>query len=790
MFDRTLIRFFRRFTIKRKLIVIIMTISSFALLIAGTAVITYDYISYKNNMVRDLNILAEVIGTNSTAALEFNDDEAATEILSAVKAKKNINAACIYTIDGEILSIYNRDTDHRFDFPTRPKTNFYKFRDDRLVLFQAISLDHKKIGFIYLVSNLNELYTREKRYAVIYLAILGISLFAAFLATTKLQKFISRPILKLADMAKVVSDKSDYSVRAVRQSRDELGFLTKRFNEMLKQIEERENALKEAHNSLEKKAVELKRELLERKRFEKALIESEERFRDLFDFAPDMYIILDPEGHIIDFNKRGLEKFGYALEELTGNHLKTVVYQKDHSKVERFIRQTQKSGKPPQNVDVRLINKAGKILWVSIEFSLLKSVEEEIQFIRIICRDITEKKKLQEELERAQRLESAGRIAGQIAHDFNNLLGPLAAYPMLIREDLPEEHPVLEMVTEMEHAAKKIADINQQLLALGRRGHYPMEQINLNALIQNIVSTQFRLKRNRIKLDLQPDLLPMKGGAAQLTRALTNIVLNANEAIQEDGGINISSKNIYLDKPIVGYQTVKRGEYIQLKITDDGSGIKPENINKIFDPFFTTKTMDRLRGSGLGLSVVHGVMEDHKGYITVESEPKKGTTFTLYFPVTREIENELVKAVEKIKGGKESILIVDDDPIQRRVTSQLLNRLGYDIHTVTSGEQAIEYLKNDPQDLVILDMVMDGIDGTETYQRILKFTPQQRAIVLSGYAMTKRVQKALKLGAGSFVPKPISLRSLATAVRKELDSTKKQKVNIVENENNEKISQL
>jgi len=775
MFDRTMLRFFSKFTIKRKLTFIIMTISSIALLVAGIAFITYDHVSYKNTMVRDLTILAEVIGTNSTAAIEFDVAKEATEILSALKAKQNIGAACIYTLGGDILATYKRSPDMTVTYPPLPESNYHEFAGNQLVLFQDILLDNKKIGTIYLQSNLGELSTRQSRYALIFAAIMAISLLAAFLTTAKLQKVISRPILKLAEMAKVVSDKQDYSVRAVRESHDELGFLTMHFNKMLKQIEDRNTALREAHKSLERKAQELKRELRERKRFEKALIESEERFRDLFDNAPDMYIILDPEGNILDFNKRGLYKFGYNLKTLTGQHLKTIVHEKDHRTVEKFIKQTHKSGKPPQNVDVRLITSEQKIVWVSIEFSLLKSVEDEIQSIRIICRDITEKKRLQEELERAQRLESAGRIAGQIAHDFNNLLGPLAAYPTLMREDLPEDHPVIDMVNEMEQAAKKIADINQQLLALGRRGHYPMEKISVNDLVQNVVSTQIRLQRDKLHLDLMPDLLPIKGGGAQLTRALTNIILNANEAIQDKGEITIRTRNIYLDEPLAGYQSIKRGEYIQLEISDTGIGIKPEHLNKIFDPFFTTKIMDRMRGSGLGLSVVHGVMEDHKGYITVESEYQKGATFMLYFPVSREIEDELSQTVEKIQGGSESILIVDDDPIQRRVTSQLLNRLGYTIHTVTSGEQAIDYVKKDPQDLIILDMVMDGIDGTETYQRILKIVPEQRAIVLSGYAMTKRVQKALKLGAGSFVPKPISLRTLATAVRKELDGAKQKR---------------
>lgn len=177
-----------------------------------------------------------------------------------------------------------------------------------------------------------------------------------------------------------------------------------------------------------------------------------------------------------------------------------------------------------------------------------------------------------------------------------------------------------------------------------------------------------------------------------------------------------------------------------------------------------------MRGSGLGLSVVHGIIEDHKAYITVESRVGKGTTFSIYFPAARDVTVEESKTLEKAKGGTESILIVDDDPIQRRVTGQLLKRLGYKIRTAKSGEQAVELVTIHPQDLLILDMVMDGIDGTETYRQILSFQPRQKAIVLSGYAMSKRVRQAMRLGAGGFISKPISLQALASAVRDELDT--------------------
>ncbi|MFQ5707769.1 MAG: PAS domain S-box protein [bacterium] len=505
------------------------------------------------------------------------------------------------------------------------------------------------------------------------------------------------------------------------------------------------------------------------KRAEEAKRQSEMRYQDLFDNSPDIYVILDPHGTVQGFNRRGLKKLGFELKEILGKPFGQFVVPEDHEKLTKAIAQMHKTGAPPKCMEVRLRHKSGEIVWASEEFSLLKDIDGKLQSIRVVCRDITETKNLQEILARAQRLETAGRVAGQIAHDFNNLLSPLAAYPPLIRESLPRNKKVLEMLDEMEFATDKISEINQQLLALGRRGHYTVEPIDLNALVHQVVSSQAFFRDIRIEEELANELYLVQGGAAQLTRALTNLIINAKEAMRGKGILTIRTRNTYLEKPLKGYQTVEPGKYVRLDISDTGIGIHPHIANKIFDPFFTSKKMDRMRGSGLGLSVVHGIMEDHNVYITVDSTLGQGTTFSLFFPANKVAEKEVLKKLEKSKGGNEKILVVDDDPVQRRVASVILRRLGYHVDGVESGELAVKHVKDHPQDLLILDMVMDGIDGTETYRRILEFRPDQKAIILTGYAMSNRVQDALRLGAGAFVPKPVKPNSLASAVRTELN---------------------
>lgn len=506
-------------------------------------------------------------------------------------------------------------------------------------------------------------------------------------------------------------------------------------------------------------------DITEARKAEAALRENEEKYRTLFEESRDMIYITTAEGDVIDVNQAASDVLGYSKEELLRMNVKELYV--DLKLREQFQKEIERKG-AVKDFQVNLFAKDG-----SIKTCLITSTARFDNFGNLlgyhgIVRDVTQEKLLQEELRRAYRLESAGKLAGQIAHDFNNLLSPLAAYPALIREELPDDHSAHSLLDEMEFTANKIAEINQQLLTLGRRGHYNLEPIDLNELVHQVVMTQQLPVSIEVKEELASGLFVIKGGEAQLTRALVNLINNAAEAMNDKGTLYLKTENVYLDVPLVGYKTINRGEYVCLSVTDTGNGIAPEIIDRVFDPFFTTKTMDRQRGSGLGLSVVHSIVEDNKGYITVDSS-ERGTTFSLYFPVAREYEKYSKEDHTEIKQGYEQILIVDDDPMQRKVLSQLLQRFGYQVDAVSSGEEAVQHVRHHSPDLLLLDMVMDGIDGTETYRQILEFKPGQKAILLSGYAMSERVRQALSLGAGSFISKPIMPQTLTRTVRSVLN---------------------
>jgi len=301
------------------------------------------------------------------------------------------------------------------------------------------------------------------------------------------------------------------------------------------------------------------------------------------------------------------------------------------------------------------------------------------------------------------------------------------------------------------------------------------EILNLNTIVTEYLGSaeHQRLERTYtfvdFKTELASDLLNIRGSPISIKKILMNLVTNASEAIEASGTVTISAMNRYLDHPLKGYEDIRQGEYAVLSVSDEGTGISPEDLERIFEPFYTKKVMGR-SGTGLGLAIVWNAVQDNKGYINVRSSDK-GTVFELYFPVTREkvaAEKEEIP-IEDYLGHGEKILVVDDEERQREIASGMLTRLGYNAESVSSGEEAIEYVKEKPVDLIVLDMVMPkGINGRKTYEEIIKVRPGQKAIIASGYAKTKEVDIAQKLGAGKYIKKPYTLEKIGLAVKTEL----------------------
>jgi CheY-like chemotaxis protein len=250
-----------------------------------------------------------------------------------------------------------------------------------------------------------------------------------------------------------------------------------------------------------------------------------------------------------------------------------------------------------------------------------------------------------------------------------------------------------------------------------------------------------------------------------------NLVSNAAEALPNGGKVTISTKNQYIDKPVRGYDEVKEGDYVVLTVADNGVGISSQEAQRIFEPFYTKKVMGR-SGTGLGMAVVWGTVKDHKGYIELKTTEGKGTTLDLYFPVTRkQLEKEkAATSITEYMGHGESILVVDDVQEQRDIASVLLTQLGYLVNSVSSGEEAVEHVKTNSTDLLVLDMIMDpGIDGLDTYKKVVELHPGTKAIIASGFSETDRVKEAQRLGAGQYIKKPYTLEKIGLTVKTELE---------------------
>lgn len=407
---------------------------------------------------------------------------------------------------------------------------------------------------------------------------------------------------------------------------------------------------------------------------------------------------------------------------------------------------------------------------------LVRSNEQLRQEIVERARAEAEKHELASSLKRAEKMEAIGLLAGSVAHDLNNTLNNIVLHPELLLLDLPEDSPLREGLTSIHKSGKQAAAVVADLLTMARRSITTRQVLNLNEVVSRLMtSVEFashkaRHREVQVDMGLAPDLLNIQGSPVHLSRAILNLTLNSMEAITHGGRVTLTTSNVYIDKPSGKYELVPEGEYATLAIEDTGAGIASEDLDRIFEPFYTKKVMGR-SGTGLGMAIVWGTVKDHDGFVDVRSELGHGTIVTIFLPITHEQLSPQAAnwKIEDYRGHEESILVVDDIKLQRELCTAILTKLGYKATSVSSGEEAIEYLKHNAVDLLVLDMIMDpGMDGLETYQRIVAIKRGQKAVITSGFSETERVQQTRALGAGDYIRKPYTIEKIAVAVRDEL----------------------
>jgi signal transduction histidine kinase len=382
----------------------------------------------------------------------------------------------------------------------------------------------------------------------------------------------------------------------------------------------------------------------------------------------------------------------------------------------------------------------------------------------------------EEKLARSKRMESLGLMAGGIAHDLNNIFAGIVSYPDLLLMDMSEENPLRKPMGVIKESAQRAADVVSELLTVARGVAAVKEVINLNTIIEEYLCStenqQIELMNPSTTLitRFDHDLLSISCSAVHIKKCLLNLVVNAYESIEDCGNIIISTRNCYLDEPLAGYEDVRKGEYAILTVSDSGAGISVDDIERVFEPFYTKKVMGR-SGTGLGLAIVWNTVKSHDGYINVNSS-EDGTQFELFFPISRDeltAEKEQ-RHFEDYLGNGERILVIDDEQMQRDIACELLAKLGYSTEAVSSGEEAIEYLKKHSVELIVLDMIMPkGMNGRQTYEEIIKIVPNQKAVIASGFAETGDVKAVQKLGAGKYIKKPYTLEKIGITVKEEFE---------------------
>jgi PAS domain S-box-containing protein len=519
----------------------------------------------------------------------------------------------------------------------------------------------------------------------------------------------------------------------------------------------------------------------ERDRLIDELVNSEAKYRSLFESTAMANAILESDYSFSLVNTEFEKVTGYSKQEIENRYrLKDIVKPSDYTTIKGAL--TEKDDYTiSRNLEFQIIDKNGVEKHVLCKTGRIPNSSK----IVISMMDVSETKRADKEREslktqlvRAEKMKALGLLAGGVAHDLNNVLSGIVSYPELILLDIPEDSHLRKPIMAIKDSGIKAAAIVQDLLTLARRDVAVEEIVNLNDIINDYLNSAEYTKMisfhsaTDLFFESEKNLLNIIGSPFNLLKAVMNLVTNAAEATKDGGKIQIVTKNAYLDHPIRGYDAYREGDYVVLSVSDNGVGIPKHDIERIFEPFYSKKVMGR-SGTGLGMTVIWGTVNDHKGHIDVVSEEGCGTIFKLYFPATRmkkKQQKEDRHPLQALKGNGETILVVDDVKEQRDLASTILKKLDYHVSMAGSGGDAVKMIRENKKiDIVILDMIMyPGIDGLETFRQIREIKPEQKAIIVSGFSETDRVKEARQLGAGAYIRKPYLVGSLAKAIKGEL----------------------
>lgn len=741
-------KFIRNLSFRRKLFVYASLISFFSLLIACGAFMVLEVSFFRTDMLKKVATEGNVIAKSSSSALVFFDSRYAKEIIGGLDAQHHVTAACIYSENGKIFAEYVRGN-KKFEFPAAPDRETHKFGKNSLEVFRDITFDDDKVGTLYIRANLEELNERVLSYLTIIAGVMAVSLFAAMVFSSFVLRFISKPVLELVETAKEVSETKDYSIRASKINEDELGVLTDAFNHMLDQVESGVVSLRE----------------------------SEAMMLAILNAITGALALVSPDGTLHVINNNGAGRFEKTPEEVVGKNLLDLYPEYFAAERRTQFQQVANTGQPLE-YQYEIDDK-------SYESAIYPVFDEHGKVVKLAlyARDISnriqaekEKDILWRQLQQAQKMEAVGQLAGGMAHDFNNMLAVIMMSAEQALHHINGNEKVRKYISSVLNATNRAKDLSTKLLTFSRQGKLDIRCVSVASIFDEIMPVLERTFNKNIQItrNIQKDVL-LNVDENQIFQSLVNICNNARDAMPDGGTLSIDcSVQCCSDIPHTSilFEPVPFKKCCVIKISDTGTGIPQEYVNKIFEPFFTSKDIGK--GTGLGLSITHGIIKNHKGSIHVNTEMGVGTTFTILLPNCSEIDVEqpLVESVNNVSNSTDgAILIVDDElPILETFASALEDN-GYRVYTTSVSSEAQELLKQHKHEiaLVILDVLMPGMNGREVYEQLIEIDENIKVIFSSGYSPENGISELINSENIEFIQKPFSLEMLYEKVSKILN---------------------